>query len=175
MNLVQLVKSLFKRLRDSGGLDKIIVGSVPTPTSSFELRGNPTEQERSRHRYLFHVTDISRAECIAAQQKLFGCFPWATLGQDLRQCLKQAERHGCALIFEWAGKHQVGYTPPKLKAGVAYHHVEPVGYIETFVAKGSTQLELVAVVFAGDSQRYSTAQVLKDPIKVRVGADDRGG
>lgn len=174
MNLVQRLKSFCGQRSESSALDTALVNSASAPTESFTLQGDPAAQVRRTHPYLIHVTDLPCAEGIIGRKRLWGCFTGATLAQDLGQCLKQAERRGCALIFEWKGGHEVGERPATLARDVAYHHVGAGGYVETFLAHESRcPLRLVAVAFAGDLQQYSTARVLKEPIKIWVGAEEQ--
>lgn len=149
--------------------ERIRAQSTQATSRQFDLRGRQTDAVRQQHPYLFHVTDVDTAEAIVNSQQLQGIFSYVTLSQELQGAAQQAERKGCALIFQFQGTSIVGQAPSTKAKEVAYHHVGSEGYVETFIAHGTlAQLTLVAVSFRGEAPLYDVAWVLHAPLAVYV-------
>lgn len=144
--------------------------STQAKSRQFDLQGGQPDAVRLQHPYLFHVTDLSAAEAIVQQRLLQGVFGHVTLSQELQGAAQQAERKGCALIFQFQGPALVGPAPLAKVKEVAYHDVGSSGYVETFILHGTvTPLELIAISFRGNAPIYDVAWVLGTPVSVRIG------
>lgn len=145
--------------------------STQAKSRAYDLQGQQTEQVRLQHPYLFHVTDVETAMAIVDSKQLQGIFPYVTLSQELQGAAQQAEKKGCALIFQFQGSAIVGQAPLTKVTDVAYHHVGSGGYVETFIAHGSKKpLVLLALSFRGGAPLYDVAYVLAKPIAIHVKA-----
>lgn len=149
--------------------ERIRLQSKPAKSRQFDVQGRQTDAVRLQHPYLFHVTDLPTAEAIVNSRQLQGIFPYVTLSQELQGAAQQAERKGCALIFQFKGSSMVGEVPSPKAPEVAYHHVGSEGYVETFIAHGTlTPLMLIAISFRGEAPLYDVACVLDTPLCIYV-------
>lgn len=145
------------------------LSSTITEVKDYEYVQTENQSDREHHKYLIHVTGLNGARSVIKNGRIFGIFTYATFAQDINQCTRQAEEKGCALIFHWEGSVMTGHRPATLKPDTAYHHVEPTGYVETFIVHGSsTPLKLIAIALSSDPEPYRVAHILESPISIMV-------